>query len=169
VKKILFTLVALSPMILFASSSVETDIFPRTVNFIIFVAILYYIPADKARVFFADRTSGIQSELDKVQELKKESAKKVSDAKEELEKAKQLATEIIEDANADISSIKTQIEESIVQEIAILTKNLDEKLEVETKKIKKEVVSEILDELLSNDNIDVTQDDVANIILSKVA
>ena len=169
-KKLLFTAIALFPMVLFASSAnVETDIFERTVNFIIFVAIVYYILADKAKSFFANRSTGIQGELDKVQELKKESEQEVSNAQEELEKAKRISSEIIEDANADISSIKSQIQTTVEQEIVILMKNFDEKLEIETKKLKKEVVSEILDELLNNDNINVTQNDVANIILSKVA
>ena len=37
------------------------------------------------------------------------------------------------------------------------------------KKVKKEVVSEILEELLSTDNIVLSQDELANIILKKVA
>ncbi len=168
-KKLLFTLIALSPMVLFASEGVETDIFQRTVNFIIFAAIIYYILADKARAFFGDRSAAIQAELEKVQDLKKETEAKVENAQAQLEKAKQIADEIVKDAQANVDSIKNKIEADMDQEIAQLMKNLDEKLDVESKKIKREVVEEILEELLKDENINVTQDSLTSIILSKVA
>jgi len=169
-KKLLFILSCVTPLALFASdANVETDILQRTVNFFIFVAILYYLLADKAREFFSDRTASIQGELDKVQQVLKESEAKVEDAKVELENAKKLASEIVESASADITSIKRKIEEMVEQEIALLSKSFDDKVEVEVRKVKKEVVSEILDELLSTDNIAISQQDLANIILKKVA
>jgi F-type H+-transporting ATPase subunit b len=68
-----------------------------------------------------------------------------------------------------VSSIKQQIESLLEQEITYLTKSLDDKIEVETKKVKKEVVEDLLNELLSNENINLSQDDLANIVLKKVA
>jgi F-type H+-transporting ATPase subunit b len=170
-KKLLFILLfCVVPLSLFANDShVESDILQRTVNFIIFIGILYYLLADKAKAFFTGRTASIQAELDKVQEVLKESETKIEDAKIEFENAKKIANEIVEAANADISSIKTSIEQSVEQEIAYLSKGFDEKIEIETRKVKKEVVSEILDELLNSDNISISQDELANIVLKKVA
>jgi len=169
-KKLLFILSCIAPLALCANdANLETDILPRTVNFIIFVGILYYLLAQKAKGFFTERTSSIQAELDKVQEVLKESEAKVDNAKIELENAKKLANEILEAANADINSIKVSIEQSVAQDIAYLSKAFDEKIELETKKVKTEVVSEILDELLSSDNIAISQNDLANIVLKKVA
>jgi len=166
-KRLLMALLVLSPLALLANSAahgdVETDILQRTVNFVIFVAILYYLLADKLRTFFVDRTKSIQAELDKVQDVLKESEAKVNNAKVELENAKQLANEIVESANADINSLKLSIADMVEQEIAYLTKGFDDKIELETKKVKKEVVSEILDELLNSDNIAISQDELANI------
>ena len=70
---LLLGLVALAPVALFASEGAETnyDIVQRTVNFIIFAAILWYLLADKIKAFLANRTLSIQSELDKVQETLK--------------------------------------------------------------------------------------------------
>jgi F-type H+-transporting ATPase subunit b len=170
VKKILFILLSIIPLSLFANeANVETDILQRTVNFIIFIGILYYLLADKAKEFFGNRTSSIQAQLDKVQQVLKDSEAKVEDAKSELDNAKKLANEIIESANTDINSIKTSIEASTEQEIAYMKKSFDEKIEVETRKIKKEVVEQILEELLSSDNISISQDELANIVLKKVA
>jgi F-type H+-transporting ATPase subunit b len=169
VKRILFFVLALSPLALFASEGGETDILQRTVNFIIFAAILYYLLADKVKAFFADRTQSIQAELDKVQDTLKASEQKVEDAKKELEKAKKLAAEIVEGSSKDIEKIKAQVAKSVEHDIAALSRNLDEKMQIETRNAKMQIVNEVLEELLSGDNVKMTQDELANIVLKKVA
>ena len=171
-KKLLLTLSIIVPFALFASDAgaeVETDILERSVNFLIFISILYYLLADKLKTFFSDRTNSIQGELDKVQEMLKASETRVSEAKLEVENAKKIANELVESAKSDVESIKNKIEVAVEQEIAFLSKSFDEKTDLELRKVKKEVVENILDQLLSDDNIALSQDDVANIILKKVA
>lgn len=94
---LLLGLVALAPVALFASEGAETnyDIVQRTVNFIIFAAILWYLLADKIKAFLANRTLSIQSELDKVQETLKASQDKVADAQKKLEEAKNLLLRLL--------------------------------------------------------------------------
>ena len=169
-KRVLLLGLALAPVVMFASEgAVETDIVQRTVNFIIFAAILWYLLADKIKAFFANRTLSIQAELDKVQETLKASQDKVSDAQKKLEEAKKLATEIIEGAKADIDSVKQKVATAVDADIANLNKNLDEMMKVETSKAKRKVVTEVLEELLSSENIQLTQSELANIVLKKVA
>ena len=167
-KNFFILLLTLTPFALFASDGAETDIVQRTVNFIIFAAILYYLLADKLKAFFAERTQSIQSELDKVQDALKESAQKVEDAKTKLEDSRKLAAEIVEGANNEIQSIKTQIASNIDSEISNLHKTFDDKIEVEVRKAKSAVVKEVLEELLQGD-IGLSQDELANIVLKKVA
>jgi F-type H+-transporting ATPase subunit b len=168
--KKLFSLLAVAPLALFASdANVETDILERTVNFLIFISIIYYLIADKIKGFFTERTSTIQGELDKVQELLKASETKVAEAKLEVENAKKIAAELVESANADVNSIKQKVEESVEQEIAYLSKSFDEKTALEAKRVKREVVESVLNQLLSDDNIAVSQEDISKIILKKVA
>jgi F-type H+-transporting ATPase subunit b len=169
-KKILFALFAIVPLTLFANdANVETDILERTVNFFIFVAIIYYLLADKAKVFFTNRTNSIQSDLDKVQDLLKASKKSIVDAKIEVENARKIAIDLIESANSDVDNIKKKIEIAVEQEINFLSKSFNDKTELETKKVKKEVVQIVLNQLLSNDNIALTQQELTNIISKKVA
>ena len=53
-KRILLLGLALVPVALFANEGAkETDIVQRTVNFIIFAGILWYLLADKIKAFFA--------------------------------------------------------------------------------------------------------------------
>ena len=168
-KKMLFVVLVLSPLAVFANENVETDIIPRVVNFAIFSAIVYFLLADKLKVFFADRTKGIQKELDDVQKALEESKKKVEDAKAELEKAEQLAIELVSDAKKDIENIKEKISVGFDLEVNNLSKSFDDKLLIETKKAKSLIVDEILNELLSNENMSISQDDLVNIILKKVS
>jgi F-type H+-transporting ATPase subunit b len=169
-KKILFTLSAIVPLTLFANdANVETDILERTVNFLIFAAVLYYLLADKVKTFFAGRTQSIQADLDKVKDLLEASEKRVADAKLEIEDAKKIADELIGSANKDVDAIKKKIEDAMEQEITFLSKSFDEKIELETKKVKKEVVQNVLDQLLTNENIELSQKELTGIISKKVA
>ena len=170
-KRMLLLGLALAPVALFASSegAVETDIVQRTVNFIIFAGILWYLLADKIKAFFAERSLSIQSELDKVQDTLKASQDKVTDAQKKLAEAKKIATEIVEGAKADVDSVKQKVATAVDSDIVNLNKNLEEMMKVETSKAKKEVVTEVLEELLSSENIKLTQQELANIVLKKVA
>lgn len=168
-KKIVLFMLAFAPLALFASEGAETDIIQRTVNFVIFAGILWYLLADKIKAFFANRSLDIQAELDKVQDTLKESQARVDEAALKLQEAKKLAVEIISGANAEIDSIKSKVAQTVDNEIAHLNKSFDEKIKLETRKAKKEVVQNILDELLSSENIGVSQDELANIVLKKVA
>ncbi|MCT7630101.1 F0F1 ATP synthase subunit B [Aliarcobacter butzleri] len=169
-KRILLLGLALAPVALFASQgAVETDIVQRTVNFIIFAAILWYLIADKIKAFFANRTLSIQAELDKVQETLKASQDKVTDAQKELEEARKLAAEIIESAKADIDSVKQKVTTAVDADITNLNRNLEEMMKIETSKAKKQVVAEVLEELLSSENIKLTQQELVDVVLKKVA
>lgn len=162
-------MLAFAPLALFASEGAETDIIQRTVNFVIFAGILWYLLAEKIKAFFAGRSLGIQAELDKVQDTLKESQAKVDEATLKLEEAKKLAIEIVSGATAEIDSIKSKIAQAADNEIAHLNKSFDDKIKIETRKAKKEVVQSVLEELLSSENIGVSQDELANIVLKKVA
>lgn len=89
--------------------------------------------------------------------------------KKNQKKQKKLATEIVESAKADVDSVKQKVAVAVDTDIANLNKNLDEMMKVELSKAKKQVVTEVLEELLSSDNIKLTQNELVNIVLKKVA
>ncbi len=169
-KKILFALSVVVPLSLFASdANVQTDILERSVNFFIFAGIIYYLLADKLKDFFANRRESIQLDLDKVQDLLKASEKRVADAKLEVENAKKIAIELVDSANNDIDSIKKKVELALEQELVNLSKSFDGKTELESRKVKKEVVENVLNQLLSDENIALSQNELTSIISKKVA
>ncbi|AXX87759.1 ATP synthase, F0 complex, b subunit [Malaciobacter marinus] len=171
-KKILLLGLALSPIALLASgegAETDYDIIQRTVNFIIFAGILWYLLADKIKAFFADRSLSVQAELDKVQDTLKASQSKIDSANKQLEEAKVLAAEIVENAKTDVDSIKQKVAATVDAEIAQLEKNFDEKINIEVRKAKKEVVAEVLEELFNSGDVELTQEELSNIVLKKVA
>lgn len=170
-KKILLLTLMITPAILFAAehANVQTDILERTVNFVIFLAIIYYLLADKIKVYLQTRTDSIQSELDKVQATLEESKQKVADAQAELENAKKLAEELVTDAKSNVNDIQNKIEALYSAEISNINRMFDEKIELETKKAKKETVQEVLEVLLSSDNVSISKENLSEIISRKVA
>jgi len=157
------------PVLLLANEHVsEVDIVPRTVNFIIFIAILYYLLNDKIRDFFSNRKNEIQARLKMVDEKLSESNKKVEDAKAELKKSKQIASDLVENTKNELEHIKQKVLDKYEEEIKIIEKNFEERIELETKRMKKEVVEEVLDEILK-DGLNLNQKDLTNIVLKKVA
>jgi len=167
--KWLFVFAIFLPVFLNASDNVQTDIVPRTVNFLIFAAVIYYLLADKLKSFFNERTQSIQNQLDEVQRKLDESKKKIDFAKAELENAKLIANDLVKDAVADVVTIKGKISKSYENDIANLLKSYNDKIELEARKTKKEIVGELLEELLSDNNMVISNDNLQNIILKKVA
>ena len=168
-KNLKILLIVVLPVLLFGNEKVaEVDIVPRTVNFIIFIAILYYLLSDRLKEFFRNRRSQIQAKLNKVDEELAKSAKKVEDAKAELEKAKTIATDLVENTKDELDNIKQKIIDKYEEEIKIIKKGFEEKIEIESKRVKKEVVEEVIDEILK-DGLNINQKDLTKIVLKKVA
>ena len=75
-----------------SAENAGTDIVQRSVNFIIFAGLIWYLVAEPVKNFFASRSQGIADELQKVQDklnesiaLKKEALSKISEAEKYAE------------------------------------------------------------------------------------
>jgi F-type H+-transporting ATPase subunit b len=151
------------------ASDTHTDILPRTVNFLIFVAIIYYILADKAKAYFKDRTTSIEDRFQEIEEQKLQNQKKIDEAEKELEKAKILASKIVEEAISNQNNIKQTILKTTDDKIQQLIKKIDENIYIQTEKLKTQTVSNFLDRIFENKNIQISAKDISNIIKKKVA
>ena len=169
--KLLTTLLILVPVFLFASEEAKegTDIVARVINFAIFAGILYYLIADKVKAFFTGRTKDIAEKLSslqaKVEETKELKQKAVQKLKESEEEAKELVELAHKEAELQIAKLK----ETSMHEIENLVKSFESKKEVLEKKMTAEVVSEVVENLFSNDGISLSEDELVNIINKKVA
>ncbi len=151
------------------SESGETDIFWRLINFLIFFGILYYLLADKIKAYFKGRETGIAGRLSEVEEKLKEAKAEKEAALQKAKDAESTAAELIDAAKKEAELMTTKINEALVHDKAQLEKSYSDRVEVEAKKMKKEVVNEVLEEMFASDSATISNDDLLNIIKKKVA
>jgi len=147
----------------------ETDIVQRTVNFLLFAGLVWYLVGEPAKAYFASRSQAIADELKKVQEklnesiaLKKEALAKISDAEkfaEELAVISKKENKILND------NIMTQCE----SDLETLTKQASSTREYAQRKMVRGVVEDVIRETLAQSSGDFDKEAMANVILKKVA
>jgi len=147
----------------------STDFGPRVFNFILLVALLYYLLANPIKEFLKKRSDSIAQELAEIEKRRQASKDARIKAEEELESAKHKAKEIIEDAKAEISLIKEKIAKQTEQELVNLEKMYKEKMEIEERKVVKNTTIKVLDESISSDDIPLDASKIINIVTKEVA
>jgi F-type H+-transporting ATPase subunit b len=168
--KYLFLLVL--PVIASASEASHeggTDFWWRLFNFIIFAIIVYRLVGDKIVDFFKARSKGIADELNSIQEQLKEAKQKKAEAKEKATEAGKKAEELIEVAKEEAQLISKKIIEDADFEKETLSKSLEERMQIETKKMKEEVVESVIESLFDSKEAQISNKDLLNIIKKKVA
>lgn len=168
--KIIFTLLSLSAVI-FANEHAEqtSDIVPRTINFIIFAGLLYYLLADKIKVFFAERQQDVVSQLSKIEEKVRESKRAREAAFAQVEDAKLVASDIIETAKKEAVLLADNITKHGERDLKLLDTNLSEYKVVERNKMVRFVVTETLNETFVASDMVQNQEDLAKSLVKKVA
>jgi F-type H+-transporting ATPase subunit b len=170
-KKIFLSLVILTGYAFAAQGGAHesTDIFWRTINFFLFVAILWYYTAKPIKNFFVGRTQKIANELQRVQEKLRETKSAKEKALESLRNSKKLAEEIVETAKKENKLINDSILEQCTADMKILAEHNISLMELDKRKMVREIVSNRLEELLSKEDVGFNKQEMAEIILSKVA
>jgi len=170
VSRILVIMLMLSTYALASNAEhAGTDIVQRTVNFLLFAGLVWYLVAEPAKEYFAGRSQAIADELQKVQDrlnesitLKKDALSKISDAEkfaEELKVSSKKENKILND------SIMTQCN----VELETLGKQQVSLMEFEQRKMIRLVVEETLNEVLNQSSENFDKEAMANVILKKVA
>ena len=168
--RILLTLLAVSTVALASDAEhAGTDIVQRTVNFLLFAGLIWYLVAEPVKNYFTSRSQGISDELKKVQDklsetvsLKKEALAKISDAEkfaEELAVSSKKENKIIND------NMMSQCE----VELVTLAKQHATVTDFEQRKMVRSVVEDVLNEVLSQSGDSFDKEAMANVILKKVA
>ena len=167
-----FTLLLL-PAILFASGAVEgedkTDIVPRVINFAIFASILYYLIAKPVKEYFTGRTTEIADKLTSIQDKLRESKNEKEQALQSVKDAEESAVDIIETAKKEAEMLSDKVAQNLKKDLENIQKSYDERITVEEKKMSRDVVQEVIEEMFNSGKIDLKNDDFLNIIKKKVA
>ena len=159
-------LLLLYPFVLMADGGY--DIVPRTINFIIFAAILYYLIANPVKNAYKGRIESIAARLDNIEQKLKESKAKKDDAIKRVEEAKANADGLVETARKEAFLISERIKEETMQEIVNLEKSFQDQKEFEKRRMVKSVVGEILNEIFASDSVKMDQSELINIMLKRV-
>ena len=144
------------------------DIVPRTINFIVFAAILYYFIANPIKTAYKGRIAGIAARLDNIEQKLKDSKAKKDDALRRVEEAKANAASLVETARKEAVLISERIKEETRQEVANLEKSFQDQKEFEKRRMVKSVVGEILNEIFASDSVKMDQSELINIMLKRV-
>jgi F-type H+-transporting ATPase subunit b len=150
--------------VLFANEAAGgTDIVPRTINFLIFVAILWYLVGNKAVEFFKNRRESIAAKFQEVENKLRESKAKKEELEGKLEETKVTAKNIVEDAKNEATVIYNKIMEQGKLELVGMDKLFEIYKESEIRKAKREVVKVYLENILKD--IHISSEDAAKLIL----
>lgn len=155
----------LLPTFVFAS---ESDIFPRTINFIIFAVMMYFLLAKHIKKLYNNRIENIKNRLVSIEKSLDEAKKNKENAIKRIEIANNEADKLILLAKEQATKLSENILKDAENEINSIKKAYEEQKIFEENKAKVEVVNEILEELL-NSNINLKQSDLLEIVSRKVS
>lgn len=170
--KMNYFLLLLAPIALLANggeSGGSTDILPRTINFLIFAAIMYYYVADAAKQWYVGRKTEIATKLDSIQVKLKESNSKKEIALQKVEEAKANARVLVETAKKEAVLLADKVALEADAEIEGLEKVFEDRVTIERRKMQRVIVSEVLDEMFREGSIALDNDEIVKIVNKKVA
>ncbi|MCR6591691.1 F0F1 ATP synthase subunit B [Campylobacter insulaenigrae] len=164
-------LMTIIPFYVFAAGdgSGDYDILPRTVNFILFVAILYYFIATPIKKFYNDRINKISSKMNEIQEKLIASKNLKLEMMKKLDLAKQESINAVALAKKEAEILASKIENETKTELSVLEKSFQEHKKYEIRKMEKEVINSVLEEVFKDDNSYLKQEDIINIMMKKAS
>lgn len=147
----------------------QTDIIQRTVNFLLFAGLIWYLVAEPVKSYFAARSKAISDELQKVQEKLNESIALKKDALSKITEAEKYATELEITSKKENKMINDKIMIQCESELETLSKQNSSLMDFEQRKMVRNVVENVLSEVLSQSADSFDKEAMANVILKKVA
>ncbi|WQW51941.1 F0F1 ATP synthase subunit B [Helicobacter pylori] len=168
VKMVLGFLILLSPLCATGLDISQTDIIERSLNFLLFAGILWYFLAKKLRSFLRSKSLEISKRLEEIQAQLKVSKENKKKLLKELEQAKEKAELIISDANKEAYTITQKYELQTKIDVENLIKNSKALMDLEVKKIKRELVESVFKDLRESKKVSFNVQDYVNILKQRL-
>ena len=147
----------------------ETDIVQRTINFLLFAGLVWYLVGEPVKSYFASRTQSIADELKKVQEKLDESITLKKEALAKISEAEKFSDELVVSSKKENKIINDNIMNQCDKDLETLVKQHNSSKVFEQRKMVRNVVENVLGETLSQSSEGLDKETMANIILKKVA
>ncbi len=167
--KIILITIALSGYLFGSSGTGETDIVWRSINFVIFASILYYLLASPIKNFFQGRSKSIAEDLDRVQERLRESKRQKDLAKQKVDDARTFASELIEGSKKENKIIFDRIIAQGEADIEVMGKQNSSLMDLEQRQMVRDVVSDMMSDATKKSTDSMGKDAMAEILKKKVA
>ena len=168
--RIIVLMIMISTVALASSAeNTGTDIIQRTVNFLLFVGLVWYLVAEPAKNFFASRSQAIADEMKKVQDKLKETGTLKKEAQAKITDAEKFAEELVVSSKKENKILNDNIITQCDVDLEILGKQQITLMDFEQRKMVRSVVEETLEEVLSQSSDSFDKEAMANVILKKVA
>ncbi len=168
--KILVLMLTLSTFALASNAeSGGTDIVQRTVNFLLFAGLVWYLVAEPIKSYFASRSQGISDELQKVQDKLSDTISLKKDALAKISDAEKFADELVVSSKKENKIINDNMMIQCDAELETLTKQHASLTDFEQRKMVRTVVENVLSDVLSQSSDSFDKEAMANVILKKVA
>ena len=147
----------------------ETDIVQRTVNFLLFAGVVWYLVAEPVKNYFASRSQSIADEMKKVQDKLKETVSLKKEALAKISAAEKFADDLVVSSKKENKLINDSIMTQCDSDIETLIKQQAVLVEFEQRKMVRSVVENTLKEVLAQSDDSFDKEAMANVILKKVA
>lgn len=170
--RILVFMLMISTYALASSGSAEhagTDIVQRTVNFLLFAGLIWYLVAEPAKNYFASRSNAIADEMKKVQDKLKESVSLKKEVVAKVTAAEKFAEELAISSKKENKILHDAIMTQCDADMEVIAKQQVVLMEFEQRKMVRDVVENILSDVLSQSDSSFDKEAMANVILKKVA
>ncbi|GHS89368.1 hypothetical protein FACS189487_09460 [Campylobacterota bacterium] len=145
------------------------DIGWRTLNFVIFAALVYWLFAGFFKKFFGERSQSIALMFERAQDRAKEARLNREKAQADLALAKESAEAILKSAHEEAAILTDRTARKMEEEIKILHKLKEESRVVSENKMIRTVVARTLGEILSSGDILNNQDAIVENLRKRVA
>ena len=146
-----------------------TDIVQRTVNFLLFAGLIWYLIAEPVKNYFASRSQGIADDLKKVQDKLNETITLKKDALVKISEAEKFAEELAVASKKENKIINDNMMVQCDAELETLTKQHTSVTEFEQRNMVRNVVEDVLNDVLSQSSDSFDKEAMASVILKKVA
>ena len=170
--RILVFMLMISTYALASSGSAEhtdTDIVQRTVNFLLFAGLIWYLVAEPAKSYFASRSNAIADEMKKVQDKLKESVSLKKEVVAKVSAAEKFTEELAINSKKENKILSDTIMAQCDADMEVMAKQQAVLMEFEQRKMVRNVVENILSDVLSQSDDSFDKEAMANVILKKVA
>jgi F-type H+-transporting ATPase subunit b len=146
-----------------------TDIVQRTVNFLLFAGLVWYLVAEPIKSYFTGRSQAIADELQKVQDKLNETIALKKDALSKISDAEKFAENLIISSKKENKLLNDNMMLQCNKDLEILAKQQISLMNFEQRKMVRTVVENVLTEVLDQSDNSFDKESMANVILKKVA